>query len=118
MKRLVLVLLVVVAGMTASCRRVDPREIKVKVPDMKNEKCAELVAKGVSRLPGVDTKNIRVDLVNRTVTVNYDSLQLAIKNIEFSIAEAGFTAIAETPFPNKGVPARPNAVNALPPECK
>ena len=64
----------------------------------------------MNRIQGVLPDQTRVDLEKRAVTVTYDSLLTALKNIEFTIANAGFQA--------NEVPANTNAVNALPPECR
>jgi len=76
---------------------------------MKNRACATVVANAVSKLRGIKGDEIRLDMANRTVTIMHDSMLVALKNIEFAIADAGFAA--------NEVPAKPEAVNALPPEC-
>ena len=93
-----------------SCRTKDIRTVLVYVPEMKNVACSEIVARAISKSTGVDASKTRVDLSTRTVTVTYDSLVTALKNIEFSIAEAGFQA--------NEVPAKEDAAKALPPECR
>ena len=109
MRGLVRVALVVVWVLLVSCRKHDIRAVTVGVPEMKNKACATVVANAVSRLHGVKVDEIRLDMANRTVTVTYDSMLLALKNIEFAIADAGFAA--------NEVPAKPEALKALPPEC-
>jgi copper chaperone CopZ len=109
MKRYAAVLLVLTCVCVLSCRRQDTRIVKVSVPGMKTEKCAEIVKKAVTALPGVYAERTEIDLKGRTVTVSYESLVTARKNIEFAIADAGFAA--------NDVPAAPEAAKALPPEC-
>lgn len=118
MKRMIVVAVAGCAAILCSCRQADWRVISIRVDGMKNQECADRVVASVQRLPGIDAKEMRYDISGRKLTVRYDSMQVAIKNLEFAVAEAGFTAIAETPFPNKGVPAKPEAVAALPSECK
>jgi len=121
--RLHLPTLLAVLGLTcalASCRKSDPRTVHIFVPGMKNQKCAELVARAVAMeltddKPGLASAvlnmgAVRPDISSRTVTVQYESLKLALKNIEFAIAEAGFDA--------NEVPADPEAQRNLPPECQ
>jgi copper chaperone CopZ len=93
-----------------SCRQTDVRILKVSVPGMKNAACADLIQKAVATQPGVLGDKIQVDLASRSLTVPYESLYTARKNIEGAIADAGFAA--------NEVPANPEAVKALPPDCR
>jgi copper chaperone CopZ len=87
----------------------DVRTIEIYVPDMKNQSCADIVAKAVAAIQGVQPDKTVMDMEHRTVTVTYESLVLSLKNIEFAIADVGFTA-------NK-VPANEEARKKLPPDC-
>jgi len=58
--------------------------------------------------PGI--KAIQPDFQQRTLAVTYDSMVIARKNIEFTIAGAGFDA--------NDIPAPTNVVAALPAACK
>lgn len=93
-----------------SCRRQDMRTAVISVPEMKNAKCAEIVSEAVQRSQGIGPKDVQVDLEKRTVTVTYDSLQRARKNLEYAIRSAGFSA--------NEIPADAEAAKALPPECR
>lgn len=114
MKSVALTAVLVLSVLIVSCRRHDFRTARITVPEMKNKACAEIVHKAVykelarSKAMPRDTK-IEIDLTRRTVTVVYESLNIALKNIEFAIAEAGFKA--------NEVPAKPEAVKKLPHEC-
>jgi copper chaperone CopZ len=77
---------------------------------MKNIACGEVVTRAIMKCSSVDASKIQIDFTKRTVSVTYDSLITALKNIEFSIAEAGFQA--------NEVPANEAAAKALPLECK
>ncbi len=77
---------------------------------MKNQACAVVIANALMREQSIEGDNIQVDLEARTVTVKYDSLMRAQKNLSFAVAKAGFSA--------NGVPANEEALKALPPECK
>jgi copper chaperone CopZ len=118
MKRMMLIVSVAALFAACSCRQADWRVITIRVEDMKNQACADRAIGAIQKLPGIDVKAMQYDIAGRKLTVRYDSMQVAIKNLEFAVAEAGFTAIAETPFPNKGVPVKPEAAARLPPECK
>jgi copper chaperone CopZ len=97
-------------ALAVSCRRQDFRTVVVHVPEMKNEACGTLIASTLIQQQGIAAANIQVDMSRRTVTVRYDSLQRANKNIEFAVANAGFAA--------NSIPANPEAARNLPPECR
>ena len=92
------------------CRK---RDIKVKVihvPGMRNAACARIIQDALSRHPPEVIRSVEPDIEKRTVTVTYNSMVLALKNLEYFIAAAGFDA-NDTVAPS-------NAVCALPPECR
>ncbi|MDI6775014.1 MAG: hypothetical protein QME60_06425 [Verrucomicrobiota bacterium] len=93
-----------------ACRTHDYRRAAIFVPEMKNQAAAELIAKALDRLPGIQKNKLILDVDRRQVIVVYDSMEVALKNIEFVICEAGFSA--------NDVPARPEAAAALPPEVR
>jgi len=92
-----------------SCRTRDVRTVLILVPEMKNAACSDIVVKAVAGCVGVNPSKIVVSLPKRTVTVSYDSLLTALKNIEFAVADSGFQA--------NEVPAKQEAARKLPPEC-
>jgi copper chaperone CopZ len=92
------------------CRKQDIRTFTLSVPDMKNSACATVIVNALSHEQTIAADNIQVDLAGRKVTVKYDSILRAQKNLVFCVAKAGFTC--------NGVPANPEAVKALPAECK
>ena len=110
MKRYLLLMLVVLATCGLSCRQRDMRTTLVHVPEMKNQACVDHIRAAVSRASGKRAELTAFDLQGRTVEVSYQSLMLAMKNVEFYIVEAGFSA--------NGVPASPKAAAALPPACR
>ena len=110
MRRFGLAATMCLALVTASCRTKDVRTVLIYVPEMRNIACSEIVVRAVSRCIGVVTSKVEVDLSRRTVTVSYDSLVTALKNLEFAIAEAGFQA--------NEIPAKEDAARNLPPECR
>ena len=109
MKR-ILLQIVVLTALCVSCRKQDIRTFTIHVPDMKNQACASIIANALMREQGLRGDDIQVDSAARTVTVKYDSLQRAQKNLVFAVVKAGFAA--------NGVPANADAQKALPAECK
>ena len=91
-----------------SCRTRDMRTVTISVPEMKNEHCRNVIAAALVKTDGIEPSLIR--FADRSVTVTYDSMRLAVKNIESTIADAGFAA--------NDTPANADARYALPPECK
>jgi len=101
--------LVILAGLlVVSCRQQDVREVVIKVPGVKNQACAKIIQDTFMLQPGI--VSVRPDFQKREITVKYNSMVIALKNIEFTIAAAGFDA--------NDTRARTNAVAALPPECR
>lgn len=107
---------------SAACRRKDIRTIRILVPDMRAERCAEVVVATVRNVPGVLPQSVSADVPTRTVVVSYDGLQLSRKNIEFAVADAGFRVIevVSTPsgFWTNEIPVRSEAARNLPKECQ
>ena len=99
-----------VALVMVSCRQHDYRTVKVKVPQMHNAECANIVGRSLTNKIGIDPENISIDLNDKTVTLTYDSMQTALKNIEFFIADAGFKA--------GPIPPNQAARDKLPASCK
>ena len=111
MKNLLLILLVVVSVIfSASCRREDVRTAWVSVPEMKNQECADRIKSALNKVKGVKGDLTEINLEDKTVLVVYESTLLSLKNVEFYIAEAGFSA--------NEVPADKKARTLLPASCK
>lgn len=94
--------------LVSSCRQQDVREAVIKTPGLKNQACAKIIQDAFMRQPGI--VSIRPDLQKSEIIVKYNSMVIALKNIEFTVAAAGFDA-NDTQSPT-------NAVAALPPECR
>lgn len=95
----------------ASCRRTDVRTAVIRVPQMRTQAGVERVTEAIKQARyAVQVDSIKVDLESRTVTLKYDSMDLAIKNIEFLVAEAGFDA--------NEVPRNAAVAATLPAECR
>ncbi len=94
MMSILCVALLVVMG----CRRADVRTFTVDVPEATAADEPALRAAlapygGIAKKPDA----IVFDATNHQLTIRYDSMQLAKKNIELSLAQAGFTANGVTP---------------------
>ncbi len=119
------------------CRLSDVRTTTVNAPGVRCGQCAEIVHRALWALvddpPATlrpvpeesaatlrsesDTgtlRRIEFDLATGAIVVTYDSMRMALKNLEFAVASAGFDVEAE-PFPLAG---DPSAREALPPECR
>ena len=81
-------------GLAAGCYRNDTRTLVVKVEGMNGEVCFEAIRKNLQRL-NPDNKRVHEitpDYTAQTVTVVFSGRDMAIKNVEYAIAEAGFKA--------------------------
>ena len=85
------------------------RTAVIHVPLMKNEACVQVVRQAVLGVPHVRGASLDVNRERREVSIEYDSLKLSLKNIEFTIANAGFSA--------NSIPANEQAAKALPAAC-
>ena len=103
------VLLLALSG--SSCRQHDYRTLVINVPEMRNQACVREISKALARSPGLTRRNsVKFDIPKRQITVTYDSLLTANKNLEFLVVKAGFEA--------NGIPADKKAAAALPPDCR
>jgi len=105
--RVLFVLLAAVLGIV-SCRQEDIRTKTIRVPQMKNAKCSQIVTAVLGKTEGVRPATIKAG--EGTVTVTYDSMKLGLKNLEAIIAQTGFDA--------NDTPADPKAQAALPADCR
>ena len=80
----------------ASCRRVDEREFAIDVPRL-SAGVTNSIEKVLAGYSGVRKSSIRFDLENKRVSLVYDSMLVAKKNLEISIAELGLEANGVTP---------------------
>ena len=110
MNRLCFLLMFLALGMAGACRQTDIRTVAFAVPQVTNAACEARVRAALQRLKGIDHPAMVFDLAAGTVTIRYDSMVLANKNIEHVIIAAGFDA--------NELKADPAARAALPPECR
>ena len=105
--------LVATAALLGGCFRPDNRTITVSVPQMKTQDCATRIVEAfkMGRPDHVDgVISVVPNITKGTVEVTFESLKLSIKNVEVTIATAGFDA--------DDVKADEAARKALPPECQ
>lgn len=78
--------------LASGCRVSDVREMTVKVPAMAGEEDVQRIRKALSPLNGVNKEQAVFDVKEHKITLTYDSMVVAHKNIEIAIAEAGYDA--------------------------
>ena len=85
-----------VVCLAVGCRRTDVRDFEVSIPAMtaESESAIRLALAGFG---GVEKSSLKFDQKAKTLSLRYDSMQLAKKNIEMAIAKAGFAANGVTP---------------------
>ncbi len=88
---------VLVSVLLISCRVRDMRTTEIDVPQLRGEDCAQILHRVLATLNGVDGEKLHLE--PGSVTVTYDSMRLALKNIEYTIAAAGFQANEIKPDP-------------------
>lgn len=74
------------------CRVRDERGMTIDIPSLKTEADQEKVRSVVAPLVGIVQTNMVFDLQKHQLRLRYDSMQIAEKNIEIAIAEAGYDA--------------------------
>jgi len=112
--RRVFVLSMGLAVIGAACRMQDMREVQIRVPGMRCERCAQQVTDALRKLEGVRLDSVEADGEQGLVFLRYDSMRVARKNLEHAIADAGFD-VDTKPLP---LPANAAAREALPEACR
>jgi copper chaperone CopZ len=108
MKYLMLSLICLSLFSFSSCRKQDIENVAINVPNLNDEVCFHIIENALHKQPGI--KSIQPDYQNKQITITYNSMIIAIKNLEFAIAEQGFKA--------NQVPANTNVLSKLPAVCK
>lgn len=73
---------------------------------MTDEDDCSAIENELRKLPGAKFLEVKCDLQNGTVNVTYDSMSVALKNLEFAVSQAGFDAgpyraVEKNKFPEK-----------------
>lgn len=100
--------LVASLGLLTGCFRNDRRTIDFNVPKLTTQECLAYLSGRLRANEGVE--DVRADFTTGTVTVTFNGLKLALKNIEIIIAEAGFDVNER--------PADPVARATMPAPCR
>ena len=102
MKNSVLVVLtgaVLTLAVLSGCRREDVREMTVSMPGLTEANKATVVA-ALAKYNGIQKDSYVWDLQAKTLTLKYDSMQIAQANIRYAIDENG----VKVDFPEKTDP--------------
>lgn len=70
------------------CRRIDIREMTVKIPGLTKDNQPQ-VMEALSKYSGIIKESYKWDFENRTLTLKYDSINIAQSNIRYAIDEKG-----------------------------
>lgn len=98
----------------SGCRQTDMRHAVIRTPGMVNEVDGARIREALQPLRGIRQDDVVFDYRAGTVEVHYDSMMLALKNIEHAIAEAGFDANELTADPQAHTNRFPSAGAAAP----
>ena len=98
--------LIVALFFASGCRLQDIRTVEIHAPRVRSPEARAIVLPALKMLRGVDLAATTFDYENGVVTVTYDSMLVAVKNIEFAFTESGFDA--------NELPAEPLAKARLP----
>lgn len=83
---------------TSACYRKDVQTLVVDVPGLKTPGCAEVVRRFMYANPPVEGLiAVEPSVEAKTVTFEYDSRKIAIKNLEYMLTKAGFEANGNAP---------------------
>jgi len=88
------VLPLIIAVCLTGCFRNDRRVGEFHVPQMQAQECLNYLSGRLRGAEGVE--DVQADFSTKTVSVTFNGLKLALKNIELIIADAGFD-VNETP---------------------
>ena len=93
-----LIVLTVLTALTAlaGCRREDVREMTVSMPGLREADKAKVV-EALAKYNGVQKDSYVWDMNAKTLTLRYDSMQIAQANIRYAIDEKG----VKVAFPEK-----------------
>ncbi len=87
-KTLAIFALAIFALSFAGCRRVDVRTFTVAIPALKEADKAP-ITEALAKYGGIDKDSYVWDFVKKTLTLRYDSMQIAKTNIRMAIEEKG-----------------------------
>ena len=85
---IITVLASIILAAFAGCRRSDVREMTVSLPEL-NETSRQTVVQALAKCSGIQKDSYEWDMENKTLTLRYDSMQIAQANIRYAIDEKG-----------------------------
>ena len=88
--------LLLFTSLVGGCRREDIREMTVSMPGLKEADKAKVV-EALAKYNGVAKDSYKWDMNAKTLTLRYDSMQIAQANIRYAIDEKG----VKVAFPEK-----------------
>lgn len=91
-----LMVLIVLVLVLTGCRREDVREMTVSIPSL-SESNRALIVEALAKYNGIEKDSYRWDMQAKTLTLRYDSMQIAQANIRYAIDEKG----VKVAFPEK-----------------
>lgn len=94
MKNTSILLVLSLSAALLGCRREDVRECTFSIPGL-TESNRTSVVQVLSKYAGIEKDSYRWDFTAKTLTLRYDSMQLAQTNIRMAIADRGI----EVEFP-------------------
>ena len=84
----VLPVLLVLLALFCGCRREDVREMTVSMPGLQEADKAKVV-EALAKYNSIEKDSYKWDMSAKTLTLRYDSMQIAQANIRYAIDEKG-----------------------------
>lgn len=100
--------LILLTSLATGCFRNDTRVGTFHVPALQSQECLNYLSGKLRGVEGV--MDVQADFSTQTVTVTFNGLKAALKNIEFVIAGAGFDV--------NDTPASTSAKATMPAPCR
>lgn len=94
----------------SGCFRQTKMTATIRIPALRSETGAALVLQALAEGMGDEVSVLSVDTTAGKIQVSYDSLRIALRNLQHRIAEAGFDV--------DDLPANPEARSKLPVDCR
>ena len=88
--------LLLFTSLVSGCRREDVREMTVSMPGL-TEADKPKVVEALAKYNGIDKSSYAWDMAAKTLTLRYDSMQIAQANVRYAIDEKG----VKVAFPEK-----------------
>ena len=83
---------ILVLAALVGCRREDVRSVTIEIPDLTPEN-RQSVVEAVSKYNGVFKDSLEWDFASKTLTLKYDSMQVAQTNLRMAIESKGLKVV-------------------------